>query len=69
METERRSGDDRRSVINEMASDIKMIKTLLLGNGKVGLCGKVQIMWHTTIFFVVGLCGVVGAWMWGQLLK
>ena len=38
--------------IEEIKEDIKTIKELLLGNGKIGNISKVQIMWKCGIFVI-----------------
>lgn len=53
--------------INEMKEDIKTVKKLLLGNGKIGLAAKVQILWAASIFMIVSIFGIIGKWVVGVM--
>lgn len=37
----------------EMKEDIKEILKIINGNGKLGLCAKVNVMWGVGIFLIV----------------
>jgi len=52
-----------------MAEKIDKMYLILVGNGKMGLCGKVHILWNVMLFVGSGVAIFVGTWMWGQLLK
>jgi hypothetical protein len=48
-----------KEVNQHILLEIKEIKSLLNGNGKLGLFSKVQILWSASLFIVVTLAGVV----------
>lgn len=60
---------ERRQYNSLLEKKVDDIHKLLVGNGKVGLCGKVEIMWHAGLYIIIGLSGAIGVWMWGQLLN
>ena len=41
------------TTLNEMHSDVKDIKNMMNGNGKLGFCAKVNVMWGCSIFVVL----------------
>ena len=41
------------SDLSEIKSDIKIIKIALNGNGKLGFCAKVNILWCCSIFVII----------------
>lgn len=43
------------SDIQEIKADTKEIKKLLLGNGKIGIVAKANILWSASVFVVGGL--------------
>ncbi len=45
--------------IKLVKDDIKQILELLNGNGKLGICGKVSILWASTIFIVAGVVAAI----------
>lgn len=55
--------------LNDISQDVKAIKKILLGNGVIGICGKVDIIWGIGIFVIVGLSVTVGTFIWGILIK
>ena len=38
---------------DELHDKIDKILLLLHGNGKLGVCGKVQILWGTSLFIII----------------
>jgi len=48
-----------KEVNQNILLQIKEIKKMLHGNGVMGICGKVQVLWTSSLFFVVTLIGVV----------
>jgi hypothetical protein len=48
-----------KEVNQNILLQIKEIKKLLDGNGSLGICSKVQVLWTSSLFFVVTLIGVV----------
>jgi len=54
--------------LKEVKTDVKDIHKILVGNGKIGMCSKVDIMWHTTLFLVVGFATTVGVYLWNVLI-
>jgi len=46
------SEDQPRDIHEEMRDDVKLILTILNGNGKIGLCAKVSILWKTSLFVI-----------------
>lgn len=59
---------ERRALNKELSEDVKAIKKVLLGNGSIGLCAKVNILWAGAIFVVSGLTITLGAFVW-ELVK
>ncbi len=43
------------SELKEIKDDVKKILEIINGNGKVGLVGKVTIMWNTILFICCGV--------------
>lgn len=41
--------------IIEMKEDIKSLLRLMNGNGELGICAKVQIMWKVALFIVTAV--------------
>ena len=41
--------------LEEMRLDIKAILKLLNGNGKIGVCAKINILWGSAIFLIGGV--------------
>ena len=41
--------------LEEVRIDIKAILKLLNGNGKLGLCAKINILWGSAIFLIGGV--------------
>lgn len=69
-------GDERRQFtrcqihedkLNEMASDVKEIKKLLQGNGKIGLCGKVEVIWASMLLIGVTTLGLLVKSVWALI--
>lgn len=48
-----------KEVNQNILLEIKEIKTMLNGNGKIGICSKLQILWGSSLFIIVTLIGVV----------
>ena len=53
--------------INNMMDTLKEIKVLLKGNGKIGLCGKVNILWGSTLFMAITVGGLLIKTIWANL--
>lgn len=51
---------NKESDINEIKSDVKQILKILNGNGTIGMCGKVEILWQKLDRIQVILWGTVG---------
>lgn len=49
------SKEDDRVFLEEMKEGIKEILEIMNGNGKLGLCGKVSVMWGVGIFMIIGM--------------
>jgi len=56
--------EDKVGSIESKVSDIHKI---ICGNGKMGVCGKVDIMWGIGIFVISGLGISVGALIWEMI--
>ena len=50
-----------------MEDKINDIHKIICGNGKMGVCGKVDIMWGIGIFVISGLGISVGALIWEMI--
>lgn len=59
---------ERRQNNTLLEKKIEEIHKILCGNGKLGLCSKVEIMWNTTIFLVIGFATTVGVYLWNVLI-
>lgn len=44
---------EQKEIIQEIRDDIKSILKMLNGNGGIGLCAKVTILWRGAVFIVV----------------
>ncbi len=45
--------------IEEIKKDVKSILEMLNGNGKLGLCAKVTILWGVGVFLVISVAGLI----------
>lgn len=54
--------------LQEVKDNVREIHKLLVGNGKIGICGKTEIMWNTTIFLVIGFATTIGVYLWNVLI-
>lgn len=53
------------SQLNEVMTDVKDIKNMLLGNGAMlGIFGKVNIMWAVFLFVGAGIAIKIGTLIW-----
>ena len=59
MEERRQDYPDLLKNISDIKTDVKDIKYILNGNGKIGLSAKVQFLWSSTIFIIVTLVGIL----------
>lgn len=48
-----------KEVNQNILLEIKEIKHLLNGNGKIGIAGKVQVLWGSSLFIVATIVGIV----------
>ena len=63
---ERRQGYiDLHEKLDELHNDIKEVKKWMLGNGKLGVIAKVNILWGSTIFIICGLTATAIRSFWG----
>ena len=40
---------------------------IICGNGKIGLCAKVDILWGINLFVISGLTVTIGAMIWEMI--
>ena len=59
MEERREQCKIHEEKISKMSEKVDDIHRLLVGNGKIGLCAKVAILWYIGIFFVVRMAYLV----------
>ena len=59
---------DKEKEITEIQSGVKEILKLLNGNGKIGICAKVNIMWGTTALMVVTIVGLLVKAVWAHIV-
>ena len=45
--------------IEEIKGDVKAILKIMNGNGKLGICAKVNVLWYVSIFLVVTVAGLL----------
>lgn len=45
--------------IDEIKGSIASIKEILNGNGKLGLAGKVEVLWGVNLFMAVTMVGII----------
>ena len=45
--------------LEEIKEDVKSILKLLNGNGKIGMCAKVELMWNKMNKIIAAVMGVV----------
>lgn len=50
--------------VDHIYDDIKEVKVILKGNGKIGIAGKVQILWTTGAIVAVTVLGLVVKAVW-----
>jgi hypothetical protein len=43
----------------DIKDSVNEIKKVLLGNGKIGICGKVQILWGGSLFVIASIVGLL----------
>jgi hypothetical protein len=55
--------------IGEIHSDVKEILKLMNGNGKVGICAKVSLMWSGVGFIVIAVAGLLIKEVWAAWVK
>ena len=51
----------------EILSLLNKLNNSVHGNGKMGLCGKVDVLWNTGLFIATGLCLTFGALLWDMV--
>jgi len=56
-------------LLDEMQADIKQILKLMNGNGKVGLCAMVYMMWGWGKVVVLALIGIVARLVYVSITK
>lgn len=54
--------------ISVMEKKVDEMHKIICGNGKIGLCAKVDILWGINMFVIVGLTTTIGAFIW-ELIK
>ncbi len=47
-------------VLDEIKSDVKEIRKIINGNGKIGMAAKVETMWTASVFFIVSIVSITG---------
>lgn len=45
--------------IEEIKADVKSILAMLNGNGKLGICAKVNILWSACLFLAISVVGLL----------
>ena len=45
--------------LEEIKADVKSILSILNGNGKLGICAKVTILWGISLFLVFSVSGLL----------
>ena len=45
--------------IEEVKTDVKAILKMMNGNGKLGFCAKVNIMWGACLFLIISIVGLL----------
>ena len=55
--------------LTRMEKKVDDLHKIFCGNGKIGLCAKVDILWTGSLVIVSGVTGVFGLWLWAQILK
>ncbi len=45
--------------IDKVDDKLDMLLKILLGNGKMGICSKVQVLWAGSIFILITLIGII----------
>ena len=47
--------EEQQDPIEEIKTDVKKILKIMNGNGQVGLCAKVSILWKASLFIIAGV--------------
>ena len=50
---------NKENDIEEIKKDVKSILKHMNGNGKVGMCAKVELMWKRMGFLTISVAGVI----------
>ncbi len=45
--------------IEEIKGDVKSILEILNGNGKLGICAKVTVLWCVSLFLLISVAGLL----------
>ena len=59
MEERRNDYPEILKSIDEIKSDVKDIKKVINGDGKLGLFAKVELMWRVGLFIVITIIGIL----------
>ena len=55
--------------ISRIDKKVDAIYKILVGNGQIGICSKVDIMWGVMIFIITGVSITVGTLLWGMIVS
>ena len=50
---------ERRVNMVELKDDVKAVLKILNGNGRMGLCAKVTVLWSVCLFLVISVTGLL----------
>ena len=55
------------SMLYEMKDDIKELMKYIKGNGKIGIGGKVDVLWSSQMFVIAAIVTLAIKSLWGLL--